>query len=175
MASAWTRGSWWSCIMAQAHKKEERAIHIVVVFPCSSGPIVVMRADNTFPIHWCTSETETIINFQQFSNLWKIKKLFLALTEIRIKKLNNIKSDEAERIIVFFGITLFTRKRCCNGCAALYLYCTLRAVFEVFYLQRSLEYTRKYGWCYINRRGRMRVSNKVTSSAKSAKRIGAIY
>lgn len=33
VASACTRGSWWSCIIAQAHRNDERAIQIVVVFP----------------------------------------------------------------------------------------------------------------------------------------------
>lgn len=33
VASAWTSGSWWSCIIAQAHRNELRVMHTDAVFP----------------------------------------------------------------------------------------------------------------------------------------------
>lgn len=36
VASAWTNGSWWSCITAQAHKKDDRAMQIDVVLPANT-------------------------------------------------------------------------------------------------------------------------------------------
>jgi hypothetical protein len=33
VASAWTSGSWWSCMMAHAHRKDDRAMQTDVVFP----------------------------------------------------------------------------------------------------------------------------------------------